>query len=163
MSYTTNAEIGLWVDLLKEGQDRAHVNLSETEESYAALMLQRFTTKTNLTTITFALAYMEHVHDNQVRRQDSLWETADAGLLMAGLFPTCARKRNVPISYFTGMSQVCFFELAEICDRLKHSDEAGVYREVGIGVERVAYMLYCMRRRSTTMQEVLAQHGINLH
>lgn len=158
-----NAEIGLWVDLLKEGQGRAHVSLSETEESYTALMLQRFARRTDLTTITFALAFMEHAHEGPVQRQDSLWETADAGLLVAGLFPERARKKNVSVSYFTDMSQICFFELAGICERLRHQSEAGMYREIGAGVERVAYVLYCTRRKNIAIQEVLAQHGINLN
>lgn len=158
-----NAEIGLWVDLLKEGQDRAHVNLSETEESYTALMLQRFVRRADLTTITFSLAFLEHEHETPVRRQDSLWETADASLLVAGLFPERARKKNVSVSFFTDMSQICFFELANICDRLRHPGEAGTYREIGTGVERVAYVLHCTRRRNPTVQEILAQCGINLH
>lgn len=160
--HVNNVGTGLWVDLLKEGQDRAHVSLSETEESYTVFMLQRFTRRTDLTTITFALAFMEHERESPVRRQDSLWETADASLLVAGLFPERARRKNVSVSYFTDMSQICFFELAGICDRLNHQGEANMYREIGAGVERVAYVLYCTRRKNTTVQEVFAQHGIRL-
>lgn len=158
-----NAETGLWVDLLKEGQDRAHITLSETEESYTTFMLQRFARRTDLTTITFALAFLEHEHEGPVQRQDSLWETADASLLVAGLFPERARRKNVPVSYFTDMSQICFFELANVCERLRRPDEAGMYREIGTGVERVAYVLFCTRRRNATVQEMLAQYGISLH
>lgn len=158
-----NAETRLWVDLLKEGQRRARVSLTETEESYTVFMLQRFTRKTDLLALTLALAFLEHEQEPAMQRQDSLWETADTGLLVAGLFPERAKRKNVSVSYFTDMSQICFFELASICDRLKHPGEACMYREIGAGVERVAYVLYCTRRKNTTMQEIFAQYGIRLN
>lgn len=154
-------EMGLWVDLLREGQERARVALSETEESYTAFMLQRFTERQELTSITLALAYLEsQIENSTAKRQGVLWDTADAGLILAGLFPERARTKNVPVSYFTGMSQVCYFELAQLCERMKLPGEAEQYREIGFGVERLAYVLYCTRRKNTTVGELL---GVSVH
>ncbi len=152
---TESVQIGLWIDLLKEGQVRAHVTLSETEESYTAIMLQRFILCSELTGITLALEYLESQAKNRTLKKSTLGYAADAGLILAGLFPERAKKKNVPVSYLTGMSQVCFFELAQVCETMNHYKEAQQYHEVGRAVERLAYVLYCMRRKNSTIGELL--------
>ena len=152
---TANTETGLWVDLLKEGQVRACVTLSETEEAYTVHMLQRFMRDVELTDTTLALGYLDSQTDSQAKKYGSLWHTADAGLLLAGLFPERARKRNVSVSYFTDISQVCFFSLAEICDRMRRPLEAKEYREIGTGVKRVTCVLHCARMKTRTVRELL--------
>ncbi len=150
-----NTEVGLWVDLLKEGQARACVTLSETEEAYTVHMLQRFILDPELTNTTLALGYLENQNESNAKKYGNLWHTADAGLLMAGLFPERARRKNVPVSYLTGMSQVCFLSLAQLCDKIKRPLEAKEYREIATGVERVACVLYCSRRKNSTVHELL--------
>lgn len=162
--YTENIETGLWVDLLKEGQARAYIRLSEKEEAYTVHMLQRFILDPELTNTTLALGYLESQTEGNSKKYRSLWHTADAGLLMAGLFPERARKKNVPVSYLTGMSQLCFLSLAELCDKIKHPLEAKEYREIAAGVPRVACVLHCARRRNSTVHELLhLPPGDSLH
>jgi hypothetical protein len=153
--HTEYTETRLWRDLLKEGQTRAYVNLSETQEAYTVHTLQRFLLDSELIKTTLALGYLESQTESQAKRYGSLWNTADAGVLLAGLFPEQARKRNVSVSYFMGMSQVCFFDLAQLCDRMKRPLEAKEYREIGTGVERIVCVLHCVRRRNTTVHELL--------
>ena len=153
--HTGTTEIGVWVDFVKEGQARSYITLSETEEAYTVHMLQRFMLDPELTNTTLALGYLESQTESYAKKYGSLWHTADAGLLMAGLFPERARKKNVPISYLKGMSQVCFFSLAQLCDKMKRPLEAKEYREIGAGVERLACVLHCTRRKNTTVHELL--------
>ncbi len=161
---TGTTEIGLWVDLLKEGQARAYIRLSETEEAYTVHMLQRFILDSELTSTTLALGYLESQSEGNSKKYKNLWRTADAGLLLAGLFPERARKKNVPVSYFIGMSQVCFLSLAQLCDKIKLPLEAKEYREIAVGVPRVACVLHCTRRKNTTVHELLhLPSGNSLH
>ncbi len=152
---TWDTEAEAWVDLLKEGQARAYVTLSETEEAYTVHMLQRFIVDKEFTRTTLALGYLENQTEGNAKKYRNLWHTADAGLLMAGLFPERARKKNVPVSYLRGMSQICFLSLAQLCDRIKRPLEAKEYREIAAGVERVACVLYCSRRKNSTVHELL--------
>lgn len=153
--HTEGTESGLWRDLLKEGQVRAAVTLSETQEAYTVNMLQRFILDTELINTTLALGFLESTNDGPAKKYGSLWHTADAGLLLAGLFPERAGKSNVSVSYFTGMSEACFLSLANLCETMRRPLEAKEYREIGMSVKRLACVLYCTRRRNTTVHEML--------
>lgn len=145
----------LWIDLLKEGQKRSHVTLSEDEESYLCMMLQRFVRNADITATVLAIEYLESQNKGRAERRAMLSQVADIGLLLAGLFPERATRKNVSVSYFTTMSQACFFELSGVCEAMRQLALARQYHNIGNAVEKLAYVLYCMRRRNTTVRELL--------
>lgn len=155
-----NAEAWLWVGLIKEGQSRSYIRLSESEEAYTVHLLQRHQRDPALINCNLALGYLESQEQSGSRQYGSLWQTADAGLLLAGLFPEQARARNVSASYFTGMSQCCFSSLAQLCDRLHRPLDAQTYRQMAQAVERVACVLHSVRRGNTTVHELLDLSGL---
>jgi hypothetical protein len=155
MLATGRTSMELWVDLLKEGQKRANIALSEMEEGYTIAMLERHTRNANLIGITLATEYLESQSKSRTERQGILSSVADIGLILAGLFPERAKRKNVPVSYFTGMSQICFFELSGICETRRRFQEAREYHEIGMHAEVLAYVLFCMRRNNTTVREIL--------
>ena len=140
----------LWIKLLKEGQSTSKIGLTESQESYAVFMLQRFLRRTEFASVPFALQYLEGMLIvGPIERQGRLADVADASLIMAGLFPERARRINVNSDYFIQMSRMCFQELIRICQRLKRQGETMLYQEIQEGVPDIAHVLYALRSNAS--------------
>lgn len=153
--FISSTEVGLWVDLLREGQARAHMDLSEATEAYTVHLLQRYLVSPWLIDVNLALGYLQSQAQSGALKHASLHRTADAGLLLAGLFPSQSRARHVTPSYFTGMSRACFLDLANLCDSMRRPTEAKKYRDMALNVEPVVCVLNCVRRNTRTVHEIL--------
>lgn len=152
----------LWIKLLKEGQQKSNICLTEYQESYTVFMLQRFLRRADFASVPFALQYLEGMLIvGPIERQGILADVADASLIMAGLFPERARRINVSDYYFVQMSQICFREIADICHRLKHRGETTLYQEVREGVPNIARVLYASRA-DVSDKLFLAQRAITI-
>jgi hypothetical protein len=145
MIHTGSSQTSLFVDLLKEAEMRSNVTLTENQESYTVFMLIRNLRKQELLSASLALSYLESFLETKRVQESMLTDTADAALILAGLFPERARKLNVTSSYFLQISKMCFINLADICEKMKHKGEAALYEEIGMNVEKVAQVLYAIR------------------
>lgn len=129
---TVNTTTELWVTFVKEAQFLANTKLPENLESYIVFMLQRFVRRTDFGTVPFAIQCLEGATKGmKFQRKTKLGETADASLIMAGLFPERAQRLNVSPSYFMDISEMCYRELAVVCDYLKCKKEASDFKEIG--------------------------------
>jgi hypothetical protein len=154
MMYVEMKRNELWQNLLKEGQTQSSIVLSEDQEAYLAFALQRFVTRCELVSITLALAYLESFCFGPRHRKLALSDAGDAGLLLAGLFPERAKRLNVSSSYFMEMSKVCFFDLAEVCEQLRHKGEAELYRDIGHNIQKLTRVLSSTRAHKQTDTQV---------
>lgn len=140
--------VSLWTELIKEGEAKTNITLSENEESYIVFMLQRFLRKTEFASLPFAISYLESLLlDSKNYQRAVLNDTADASLIMAGFFPERAKRLCVSSSYFMQISRSCFLELATICDYFKHRGESSLYREVGMNIPNLAAVLYSVKNK----------------
>lgn len=143
---TTTTEI--WVNFVKEAQFLANTKLPENLESYTVLMLQRFTRRTDFDAVPFAIQCLEAgTKGMKFQRKMKLAETADASLIMAGFFPERARRLNVSDSYFMNISEMCYRELAQICEYLKCKKEAVDFQEIGDNILLIAGTLRAARNK----------------
>ena len=154
MLHTGNTLTELWVDLLQEASGRAKTKLTENQESYLVFMLMRFIGRCELSGITLSLKYLESTLESRRVQEVKLADTADAGLLFAGLFPERSRRLNVSSSYFMEMSRICFFNLADLCEMMKHQGESMLYRDIAENVEKLTYVLSCTRTSKIALQEL---------
>jgi hypothetical protein len=159
MLHIGNTQTELWVNLLQEAEARAKTKLTVNQESYLVFMLMRFVERSELLGITLSLQYLESTLESRKVQEIKLADTADAGLLFAGLLPERAKRLNVSSSYFRNMSRTCFLGLADLCESMKHKEESLLYREIAQSIEQLAYVLYCTRSKNTPIKELFQTTG----
>lgn len=98
----------LWHELVRDGEDRAHVELPETVESYLVFMLQRHQRDGLLGARVMALDLLDGLDRVGSDRADALRDVGDRCLLIAGLFPALARRRNVTPRYYAALGRSAY-------------------------------------------------------
>lgn len=126
------ASMALWVELVREGQERAHTPLPEMIESYLVFVLQRHQGDRVLAGRTLALEWLEGLDQVGSMRADALRDVGDRCLLVAGLYPQLARRRRVTPGYYAAIGQAAYDAVAdatragyaELFRQLAHAFEA---------------------------------------
>ena len=100
-------------ELLEEAQARANKKLDEDVQVYTAGILARlFEGDICDMDKPLAIAYMESASsDNVFVRVSGLKTVADGALVLAGLFPLFAERKNVSITYFTEIGTNAYCDL----------------------------------------------------
>lgn len=101
-----------WYGLVYEAEQRRVVHLDEALESYLVFLLMRFVEKPDLASSVLALDFLNSAQYTGEQRNVLLQELGDKCLLLSGLFPGRAQRKRVRISYFVGMGQAAYAELA---------------------------------------------------
>ncbi len=145
MLNTANTQTELWFNLIREAEEKRLLTLTETQEGYLVFMLQRFMKRSEIFDTTLALEYLNSSDKPYHQREIALTDVADISLLFAGLFPDRSRKLNVSNRYFRDMGQMCFFDLAILCNRLKHKGEPMLYQDIARSIDVLISVLLCVR------------------
>lgn len=106
------APLQLWVDLVRDGEDRVRTRLPELIESYLVFMLQRHQGDAVLGGRVLALDWLDGQERVGRERADALGNVGDRCLLIAGLFPRLAERRNVQPHYYAAMGRAAYAEVA---------------------------------------------------
>ena len=104
----------LWYELVREGEARMRVRLPDTVESYLVFLLQRHQADALLGGRTMALECLQGLERRGRDRLDGLRDVGDRCLLIAGLFPRLARRRNVAPEYYAAIGQAAYGEVAAV-------------------------------------------------
>lgn len=118
----------LWHDLVREGEQRRHLALGETLQSYLVFALMRHLGDAALTRRTMALDWMQ-AHQRPVT-PDRLRDVGDRCLLIAGLFPRLASRRRVTTDYYIDLGRGAYStasERAPRCERELFADLAQAF------------------------------------
>lgn len=89
-----------WHQLIEEAQCSRDLNLPEELESYLVYLLMRFTDKTQFAQSVLAIDFLQGKRPQEV---------GDKCLLLSGLFPKSAQRKNVGEHYFVNLGQ-CAYE-----------------------------------------------------
>ncbi|MEA2080483.1 MAG: hypothetical protein U9P00_11615 [Pseudomonadota bacterium] len=112
-------DVAQWYALVNEAQAACQCNLDEPLESYLVFLLMRFAERPDLAGRVMALEFLQAQRETeQITMQ--LRDVGDQCLLFSGLFPQLAERRLVKVSYFVGIGQAAYDQLASRVDR--HSD-----------------------------------------
>ena len=102
-----------WLGLVKEAEALHHQSLAEDLESYLVFLLARFMEKPELVKSVLAMDYLQAF--NGVGNQSiKLQDVGDKCLLLAGLFPECAERKRVNISYFVELGRGAYSTVADL-------------------------------------------------
>lgn len=111
-SLKIEAPLQLWVDLVRDGEDRVRTRLPEIVESYLVFLLQRHQGDAVLGKRVLALDWLGGQELAGRERAEALRDVGDRCLLIAGLFPQLAERRNVQPGYYATLGQSAYAEVA---------------------------------------------------
>lgn len=104
----------LWFELVRDGEERVRTRLPEIVESYLVFMLQRHQGDAVLGKRVLALDWLGGQELSGRERADALRDVGDRCLLIAGLFPRLAERRNVQPGYYATLGQAAYGEVAVV-------------------------------------------------
>jgi hypothetical protein len=103
----------LWVELVREAEQRARTPLDEPVESYLVFLLQRHQADHVLGGRILALEWLDGLERVGGERADALRDVGDRCLLVAGMFPRLALRRRVTPAYYAAIGQAAYAAVAE--------------------------------------------------
>ena len=137
---TTIAE---WQSLVAEAEVKTGYTFEESLESYLVITLDHYTRKGGFISAVIALDFLESTHIATPRDGDQLRGVGDQCLLLSGLFPERAIKKNVSLSYFIGMGQQAYLALTDL--RLKDEFDSELYQKLSYNFVGLMDLLNAMR------------------
>ncbi|MCB1826862.1 MAG: hypothetical protein KDH94_00455 [Coxiellaceae bacterium] len=140
---TTIAE---WQALVAEAEVKTGYAFDEHLESYLVLTLDHYTKKDELISSVIALDFLKSTNIARPRDGALLREVGDQCLILSGLFPERALKKNVSLTYFIGMGQQAYLALTD--NRLKESFDPELYNSLSHNFVGLMDLLHSMRSNS---------------
>lgn len=113
MAMTTGTAAQLWQAMLVQAQQRLHLHLSESQESYLVFTLIRHARDQQLFARTMALEFLHAQDGPEAAREERLRDVGDRCLLIAGLYPQLRHRRRVDAGYFQRMGRTAYGLLGE--------------------------------------------------
>lgn len=107
-------DVSQWYALVTEAELATNQNLNEDTESYLVFLLQRFAQSSQLFESAVAMDWLTAVQGPSQLQSEQLKTVGDKSLLVCGLFPGLAKRRNVSIDYYRQMGQTAYLTLSEL-------------------------------------------------
>lgn len=101
-----------WLKLVRDAEQEYGERLHEDMESYLVFMLMRHSQNTSLARAALALDYLQTRDLSGAALDDRLRDIGDQCLILSGLFPRRAAKRNVRVSYYVDMGRSAYHYLS---------------------------------------------------
>jgi hypothetical protein len=107
-----SSELCQWHTLVQEAeQDYGH-HLNEAMQSYLVFTLMRFAKNQQLNDQPLALDYLSSHHLPKTLRNEKLRDIGDQCLLVSGLYPQSAAKRQLAVSYYVDMGRSAYHHIS---------------------------------------------------
>lgn len=107
-------DISQWYALVSEAEAATQLALNENTESYLVFLLQRFSQAPQLAESTLAIDFLESMATFGKKQIEKLTIVGDKSLLLCGLFPGVAQKRNVNLDYYVDMGKAAYLSVSEL-------------------------------------------------
>ncbi len=110
--------VTLWRDSVKGAEERCQVTLSEDIESYLVFLLIRFSNKPDIAKQVMATEFFKALQEKEFSRRYSLANVGDQCLLLSGLFPGIAERRQVKVRYFVDLGRSAYANISDAASDL---------------------------------------------
>lgn len=137
---------GQWQCLLRDAAQQAGYEFQENIEQYLSLTLAHFTTQINLAHKVVAFDFLLGVESLGRRGGLQLRHVGDECLVLAGLFPEFAQRKNVTLNYFIGMGQEAYHILSHPPFRMIYDSE--LFNKLSADFKQLTEVLQSMRQLS---------------
>ena len=101
-----------WADLVAEAKLSADHTLSDSVENYLVLTLDHFTQENTLATSIIAIEYLTALQSTGVQGPFQMRQVGDQCLLISGLFPERALRKQVSLDYFIEIGRQAYCTIA---------------------------------------------------
>ena len=101
-----------WQSLVIEAQVQSGYQFDEELENYLVITLDHFTSNESLSHSIIALDFLHALETTGTSGQYLLRTVGDQCLLLSGLFPERALKKNVSLNYFIRIGRQAYAEIA---------------------------------------------------
>lgn len=118
-----------WHEVVTQAQAIAGYQFHEDIQSYLVLTLDHFTQNQSLSNSVIAIEFLENNTVNSINNIKNLKLIGDECLILSGLFPDHAFKKNVTLDYFISIGQECYFLISN--HRQKTPLESSLFHSLG--------------------------------
>lgn len=102
-------KIAEWLSLVLDAQRNSGYHFDESLESYLVLTLDHYTKDNGLASSVLSLEFLEAVNVHGKLGLTRLRTVGDQCLLLSGLFPERALKKNVSLNYFIHIGKHAYY------------------------------------------------------
>ena len=104
--------IAQWYALVCEAELHCGHHIDESLENYLVLTLDSYTTQGGLASVIIAFDYLAGTQQTNHQSKIILRDVGDQCLILSGLFPDRAKKKNVSLDYFINLGKQAYHTLA---------------------------------------------------
>jgi len=101
-----------WYALVIDAQNETGYDFDESLQQYLVMTLDHFTTQDRLVTTVIAIDYLQSLNLSGKLGHSSLRNVGDQCLIISGLFPERALRKNISLNYFVSIGQQAYGTLA---------------------------------------------------
>ena len=105
-------KIAEWYALVIEAQNECGHDFDESLQQYLVMTLDHFTTQDKLVTAVIAFDYLQSLNMSGKLGGSLLRNVGDQCLIISGLFPERALRKNISLNYFISIGQQVYDSLA---------------------------------------------------
>jgi len=109
-----SSEVSQWHTLVREAEKDYGCTLDEDLQSYLVFTLMRFAKNPQLNSQALAIDYLASQQLSKSLRHEQLRDVGDQCLLVSGLFPQSAEKRQVSASYYVDLGRSAYHHVSTV-------------------------------------------------
>ncbi len=112
-----------WYSMINEAKETHGYHFDEGLDHYLVLTLDSFLKDTNIKSNILALLYLENIQHESFKTTQNIRYVGDQCLIISGLFPERAQKKNVSLNYYIELGKSSYLKLATASQHLKLDHE----------------------------------------
>ena len=147
-----SSELSQWHALVREAEQDYGCQLDEAMQSYLVFTLMRFTRNQQLNAHALALDYLNSHHLPDRLRSEQLRNIGDQCLLVSGLYPQSAEKRQVGVTYYVDLGRSAYHHISTVTQQ----GIAELYQQLAESFILLMDLLQTIRQYSTPALQPIA-------
>ena len=112
-----SSELSQWHALVREAEQDYGCHLDEAMQSYLVFTLMRFAKNSQLNAHALAIDYLNAHHLSSNLRSEQLRDIGDQCLLVSGLYPQSAEKRQVGVTYYVDLGRSAYHHISTVTQK----------------------------------------------
>ena len=147
-----SSELSQWHTLVQEAEQDYGCHLDEAMQSYLVFTLMRFARDQQLNSKALALDYLNAHHLSGSLRSEQLRDIGDQCLLVSGLYPQSAEKRQVGAGYYVDLGRSAYHHISSVTQQ----GIAELYQQLAESFVLLMDLLQTIRQYSAPAMQPIA-------
>jgi len=147
-----SSELSQWHTLVQEAEQDYGCHLDEAMQSYLVFTLMRFAKNQQLNAHALAVDYLRSHQLPGNLRSEHLRNIGDQCLLVSGLYPQSAEKRQVGVTYYVDLGRSAYHHISTVTQQ----GIAELYHQLAESFILLMDLLQTIRRYSTPAMSPIA-------